>query len=195
MVGDDITDKYLLLSNSHDGESGVQVKFTPIRVVCQNTLTMALSMSGGLRIFHTRKMHEALKLAEENLGLIRTRYDKIAESFQSMAGVQVGKERLAEYLREVFPDPAPSADETARKRVNEVRAVAGTLFDQGRGNREDKVRGTLWAAYNGVTEYVDYRAKSRTAENRLNSAWFGGGYLTKARAYRVAMGKVAAWKN
>ena len=49
VIGDDITDKYLLLSNSHDGHGAVQVKFTPIRVVCNNTLTMALNRGPTLR--------------------------------------------------------------------------------------------------------------------------------------------------
>jgi phage/plasmid-like protein (TIGR03299 family) len=56
VVGDDVADKYLLLSNSHDGGSAVQVKFTPVRVVCNNTLTLALSSGPTIRVAHTRNM-------------------------------------------------------------------------------------------------------------------------------------------
>jgi len=57
------------------------------------------------------------------------------------------------------------------------------------------VRRTLWAAYNGVTELCDHRFRRQPAESRLASAWFGDGYLTKARAFRVAKAKLAACSN
>ena len=65
VIGDDITDKYLLLSNSHDGLSSVQIKFTPVRVVCQNTLTMALRGGPSIRVIHTQDMNERLKQAQK----------------------------------------------------------------------------------------------------------------------------------
>jgi hypothetical protein len=58
----------------------------------------------------------------------------------------------------------------------------------GKGNQLKSVGGSLWAAYNGVAEYIDHRATNQTDDRRLNSVWFGGGYHVKARAYEVAEG-------
>ncbi len=65
VTDDDITNKFLLLSNSHDGTSAVQVKFTPIRVVCQNTLTQALKRGPTVWVAHTQNIHERLREAAE----------------------------------------------------------------------------------------------------------------------------------
>ena len=57
-------------------------------------------------------------------------------------------------------------------------------------------KGTLWAAYNGVTELVDFRLGPRTsADRRLQSAWFGSGYSTKARAYKIGLDCAKKWRN
>jgi phage/plasmid-like protein (TIGR03299 family) len=68
VVGDDIAEKYLLLSNSHDGKSSVQLKFTPIRVVCENTLTMALRSGPTLRAAHTKDLPQRLDLGASLVG-------------------------------------------------------------------------------------------------------------------------------
>lgn len=195
VVGDDIVDKYLLLSNSHDGASSVQVKFTPIRVVCQNTLTMALSQGRTVRVAHTRHLHHRLRRAERLLGIIHTRFDDIEEAFVAMAKVQMGNGRLQEYLKLVYPDPRDDEDEKARKKVDVSRARAEYFFIHGEGNDQDRVKGTLWAAYNGITELVDHQQTQQTPEGRLNSVWFGSGYGTKARAFEVAQDKVRTWLN
>ncbi|MFT7489811.1 MAG: phage/plasmid-like protein (TIGR03299 family) [Candidatus Promineifilaceae bacterium] len=186
VVGDDITDKYLLLSNSHDGHGAVQIKFTPIRVVCNNTLTLALSQGPTIRVTHSRDMHERLKQADRMLGIINERYDALAETFQNMVKVQMIDGLIGHYLAKVFPDPADPADERAAKRVHYERACAEHLYEHGAGVDIPGVRGSLWAAYNGVTEYVDHRAMKTSNDGRLNSIWFGNGYLTKARAFDAA---------
>jgi phage/plasmid-like protein (TIGR03299 family) len=195
VVGDDITHKYLLLSNSHDGSGSVHVKFTPIRVVCQNTLTMALSQGKGIRIKHTSSLPERMALAEQTLGIIRERFDEIQTSFQNLATVALNDARLTAYLQLVFPDPADKEDERAMNRAAQARVHSRQLFEQGSGNTAEKVRGTLWAAYNGVTEFIDYSRGGRLPDRHLDSIWFGTGYLTKARAYRIAVSKADAWKN
>src|SRR5439155_25560888 len=67
VIGDDIANKFLLLSNSHDGSSAVQIKFTPIRVVCQNTLTMALNQGRTLRVPHVKSLRDRMKQAVDML--------------------------------------------------------------------------------------------------------------------------------
>ena len=192
VVGDDITDKYLLLCNSHDGTSAVQVKFTPIRVVCQNTLTMALKTGSTLRIPHTRSMQERLAQADELLGIVHKHYDTIAEQLQAMARVQLNGQRLDEYLEKVFRLPPGARQEKARRRVLLDRVRAQYFFVEGQGNRLHGVPGTLWAAYNGITELVDHRVSDpkrgrvQSKDGRLESTWFGRGSLIKAKAFEVA---------
>ena len=195
VVGDDIAEKYLLLSNSHDGQSSVQMKFTPIRVVCQNTLTMALSQGPTVRAAHMPNLEQRLQVARRLLGLIENRFEKIGDAFREMVKVQMNGGRLAEYLGLVFPDPKDPENEKAVARVNQDRAWATYFFDQGKGNRVAGVQGTLWAAYNGVAELVDHRQTTQNDEWRLRAVWFGTGYSVKARAFSVATAKKAAWQN
>jgi phage/plasmid-like protein (TIGR03299 family) len=195
VIGDDIANKYLLLSNSHDGNSSVQIKFTPIRVVCQNTLTMALSEGPTIRVPHTRDLQARLKQAERALGLINVRFDQLEDSFKAMVRVAIDRTKLSEYLQDVFPYPRDSENERALKRAQENRLLAECLFAEGQGNQLKGVTGTLWAAYNGVTELIDHRATAQPNDRRLDSVWFGAGYSTKARAYRVAVDKTKTWLN
>jgi phage/plasmid-like protein (TIGR03299 family) len=193
VIGDDICDKYLLLSNSHDGQSSVQMKFTPIRVVCQNTLTMALNQGPTVRVSHTRNMQTRMGQARELLGIIKERFDEIAQVYQTMAEVKLDKERLEQYYRIVFPDPRNPTNETTLKRVIQNRETAELYYRNGRGNQDNGVTDTLWAAYNGVTEMVDYDQWPTNSEQRLNNIWFGDGYLLKARAYSAAVEKLNTW--
>ena len=193
--GDDVAERYLLLSNSHDGESSVQVKFTPIRVVCQNTLTMALSEGRTIRVAHNRDVTKELQNARRIMGMIDQRYEEIGETFRQMCRVYMDHDRLSEYLSEVFPDPSKTEERAAFKRVWQNRSLAEWFFDGGQGNTAPGIRGTLWAAYNGVTELIDHRQTKQTDDRRLDSLWFGSGYVIKARAFNVAQRKVRAWMN
>jgi len=196
VIGEDISEKYLLLSNSHDGKSAVQIKFTPIRVVCQNTLTMALSDGQITRIVHTKNMPQCIKQTHKILGIVTKRYDDIEASFKKMVQIKMHKERLSEYLSLVFPDPSDPENERQVKQIEENRSRAEYFFDQGAGNRIKGVGGTLWAAYNGITEFIDHRRTARqTIDRHLNSIWFGDGYLTKARAFTIANDRSETWLN
>ena len=177
-------------ANSHDGKSSVQIKFTPVRVVCQNTLTIALSDGQVYRVVHHADIHAKLEQAHQMLGLINERFDDMEATFQAMSRVKMDSNRLAEYLATVYPD---SREPDKMELVQRDRSWSEYFFDQGKGNREPRVAGTLWAALNGVTEWNDHR-KSRQNENqRLASTWFGGAYQTKARAFSVAQDKMSAW--
>jgi phage/plasmid-like protein (TIGR03299 family) len=200
VIGDDITEKFLLLANSHDGNSAVQIKFTPIRVVCQNTLTMALSQGPTLRVPHTRDVRERLMIAANLLNAIKVRYSELEGVFQSMTRIQVNGDKLQQYLGQVFPDPHRRGDDARYERALEQartdRAGAACLYEIGKGNQQKGVAGTLWAAYNGVTEYIDFRRYAKAAGDRqVEAIWFGDGYTTKARAFTIAEKALTSWTN
>jgi hypothetical protein len=120
--------------------------------------------------------------------------------FQKMTSARMHQERLQKYLQAVFPDPRRTNDESRYERalsqVRTDRAGAEMCYDIGMGNREKGVAGTLWAAYNGVAEYIDYRKYAKaTIDRQVEAVWFGDGYGTKARAYTIAEKNLSAWLN
>ena len=169
-------------------------------MVCQNTLTLALNQTGsdkgGIKLTHHTDIHRRLQEAERMLGIVRHHYDTLAETFREMVRVPMNKERLDQYLSQVFPGSAEAKAETDTPVVfNRDRAWSEYFFDQGAGNRMAEVEGTLWAAYNGVTEWLDHRKTRQTATQRLTSIWFGGTNRLKARALTAAVEMLAKCRN
>jgi phage/plasmid-like protein (TIGR03299 family) len=193
VVGDDITDKYLLLTNTHDGKSSVQVKFTPVRVVCSNTLIQALAAGPSLRVPHTRQMRNRLAIARDNLGLIRAHYAEIEIVYKAMAVTPVDKSRLSLYVSAVLPEPKKKDDHAAIERVLEARHAVTRLFEHGYGNQLKGVAGTLWAAYNGVTEHVDHSTSRRDGAQHLKHIWYGDGADLKVKAFTIAVKQMCQW--
>jgi phage/plasmid-like protein (TIGR03299 family) len=187
IVSGDTIERFLLLSNSHDGSSSLQVKLTPVRVVCNNTLTLALSKGRSLRIRHDQDVRIRLEAARTFLGLVRADYEEAQALFRCLARTKLTSDRAVKYLEQVFPLDEDSA---STRRAENRRRWAYHLFEHGKGHDLDDVKGTLWAAYNGVTELVDHCRSRRggpdTSLARLSSVWFGAGAAIKGRALKVA---------
>lgn len=194
VIGDPVQ-QYLLLANSHDGSCSVQVKFTPVRVVCQNTLNMALSDNLGLHIRHNRSMRGRLADAQLSLEVILDSFGQIKKMLQAMAGVKMTAPSLEKYLLAVMPEPRQAHDEAARRRIEMIRRRrnhARQLFETGMGQQQQGTRGTLWAAYNAVTELADHHLQKAQTSRYLESAWFGEGDQLKRRALQEARRVMAA---
>jgi hypothetical protein len=161
---DDAVDKFLLLSNTHDGTTALRVYFTPIRVVCQNTLNLA----------ETRGVGQGISIMQAKIEIL-AQHSPSAEQLQS-------------YFESLYPDPADANS----SRVRKVRENLTRLFETGIGLDMPEIKGTTWAAYNAVTEWVDHHRPTRStnahdrASHRLNSSWFGSGAKIKARAWNLA---------
>lgn len=182
--GNDIVEKFLLLTNSHDGSSAVRVKLTPIRVVCENTLALAL---GGIeqeaRICHIAHAEERLKKAHEILGLTNKLYAELDQIFKQMNTTQLSDAVLNDYVKKVIPS---NHDQHENSWATKVREKILELVEVGNGSEMSK--GTLWNALNAVTEYVDHVRQPNASDNvRLKSMWFGSGEQMKRSAFRVAM--------
>ena len=191
--GCDRIEKYLLLSNGHDGRTALQVRFTPVRVVCANTLSVAIQGKDDLvKIYHVRDMWRRLDSAQEIVKRILGFYDGLQSQFEKFASIAMDTARLTAYHEAVFPTPKRKANQSEPAYENAVAIVRGLrqsslrLFEEGKGNEKTKVRGSLWAAYNGITELVDHHMNYRDRWQRLDSLWFGEGERTKQRAFDEA---------
>lgn len=178
--GSDIVSKYLLLSNSHDGSSLVRAKVTPIRVVCNNTLTAALQGAGEVHIRHTLDAAEDMKQALALLGLSNSLYEQLDIIFNRMALRKITEEQLLDYVTALVPD-----DEEERNNAKNqgIRRACLDLYETGQG--ADLSRGTLWGAFNCVTEYTDHVMEGSPIA-RLESNWFGHGEQLKMKAFQLA---------
>lgn len=190
VVKGDTVKAYLLLSNSHDGSTTIQVCFTPIRVVCANTLRAADSQNNGiLRIYHTKSAPDVLKAVGETIDFLTQSFAATVEQYQFLAHAPMARTDVEKYIKRVFaPTEDVNSDETAKRIVNEVTPLLFT----GRGTDVPGVQGTVWGAYNAVTEYLNYLS-GRTQDNRLNSLWFGpnGAVMTRALTIATDMAKTA----
>ena len=148
VVAGDAVERYLLLTHRHDGTGRIQVKFTPVRVVCQNTLNQALSEGPSFRVAHTKSMYARLNKAAEALSRVLAQSKRVEEVFSKMAEVQ------AQY-RESRKVPAGSVSrarpiedrklyQRAKARMQRNRERSRELWEIGRGNELRNVRGTLW---------------------------------------------------
>jgi phage/plasmid-like protein (TIGR03299 family) len=194
-IGDDITEKYLLLANGHDGSLTLQMLFTPIRVVCQNTLNSAIrnaAVSHKLR--HTASIGLRVEEVREALGIVNQEFSIFEQKTQKLAGIKVNDAAFKSYLTEL--GLAPEGDRTeanARSydRQIEVENLLKGLFQNGKGTELAGVRGTAWGAYNAVTEYVDHFQNPRVKEGkdqvRAKSLLFGAGAELKGEAFDKAL--------
>lgn len=188
---DDITEKYLLLSNSHDGSSSLRVHFTGVRVVCANTLAIAArnGRGQGVSIVHKGNLTSKVQQAQEVLGLAKRFYNDAEEQINRLAWHYPSLRQLEEYFRQVYPD----SPEGESARTKNVRQEMLRLFEEGIGHDMPDIRHTTWTALNAVTEYVDHYRSTRgktsleRASNRLESAWFGSGARIKERAWDLAL--------
>ena len=191
---DDITEKFLLLSNSHNGTSALRVFFTPIRVVCANTLAVAHrgGERRGISILHKGDLGAKVREAQKVLGLAQRFYDDVQLKINRLAGHYPTTAQLQNFFEALYPDPTTAG----KVRAENIRQDLLHLFESGRGQDQYGVQHTTWAALNAVTEYVDhYRpTRARTAEQRANhrlqSQWFGSGAALKAKAWSLALDMV-----
>ena len=160
--------------------------FTPIRVVCQNTLHASLDSGGQeIRVRHTKNANAQLKLAGRLIKDAHLYFDVIADIFRMMAKCQITQQKLDKFLLEICPDNPNTKNHGRTKNIR--NRIAG-LFESGLGNRLPGVRGTAWAAYNAATEFVDHiRSPQTNLNNRLKSIWFGNGADFKQKSFNAAM--------
>ena len=185
-AGDEV-EKYLLLSNSHDGKLAVRVGFTPIRIVCTNTLHAAHRSSSSrlLRVNHGSQVRQNVEYIRDVVNMANQDFEATAEQYRFLASRQIKKSDLEQYVKVVLGRGDVATDDLSTRTKNQMQLIT-QLFDEGQGNTNPAVAGSWWAAYNGVTEYLSY-AKGNNNDNRMSSLWFGTGANTNRLAFEEAV--------
>lgn len=173
VVPGDQVDEYIFLWNSHDGTTALKCMPTTVRVVCANTAKAALKDGGdkGISIRHTKNADLSL---QEVKSVLKANIE-ILGSFREFAAhttkIQMNEDKLNKFFLTVVPDPKKGSN---TKAVN-TRDRMKRLFEEGRGNDLPGVKGTGWAAFNAVTEYVNFHRPSHgnRQDRRFESTLFG----------------------
>lgn len=183
--GDDVVDRFLLLSNSHNGAGAVSIRFTPIRVVCQNTLNFAMKRgSGAISVRHTRNIasHLAAAQAIELKRIIEKAFKEAATLFGDMALKTLTAEHTDSILEILFP----RTEHQKEARLEPERWGRIKMIRDDDTVTPPKTRTTLWALYNAITRDEDYRSsREASAEARLERVWFGSGHDLKIKTLTV----------
>ena len=188
LAGGDKVKAYLLLATSCDGSLATTAQFTSVRVVCNNTLQMAVGVSkGAVRVPHSTTFDPVA--VKQELGLGMSSWDVFMANIKAMADRPVNKFEAMSYLVNVLGDPALPLNEQPNQRG--IQAVYGLFSGDGKGSKLQSAAGTAWGLVNGVTEYVDIHRRARNQDYRLDSAWFGQGAQIKQRGYDAALALAA----
>ena len=182
---DDRTDSYLLFTNPHRYGQAVDIRVTPIRVVCMNTLSLALrsESKAKVRYSHRRKfdVEAAQSVFRESLELL----DEYRQKGNFLAAKNYNDESLARYFGECFPyipnihTRMPNPDKQSKN-----AELAMKIVDQQPG--AEFARNSWWSAYNAVTYLTDHQI-GESQDTRLHSAWYGKGERRKRQALELAL--------
>jgi phage/plasmid-like protein (TIGR03299 family) len=155
--GDDIK-PYMLLSNSHDGSSALKVTMTPIRVVCNNTLRMALKGANQqISVRHTSGISNQVDYARQSLGLVVDYYSSFQEQVERMIDQEVADEKFYDILEKLFPRPSDEEMEKPRVEANYKNKIANIKSNY---VQETHV-GTAWGVFNAFNSYELWDKKVR----------------------------------
>lgn len=187
VIGQDVVNMNLLLATSYDGSLATVGKYTGVRVVCNNTIQVALGEGGGVRIPHSTTFDpEQLRL---DLGIANNAWEKFLIESRMLAKREVNDNFATAFLKQLLP-PSYSMVKVDGRVVPKPRPVEETksyqsimnLFKgEAMGADLPEARGTAWGLLNAVTQHVDWEA-GRTDNTRIKSAWFGVGNDLKSKA-------------
>lgn len=183
LKGDQV-DSYLLFSNPHEYGKSIDIRFTPVRVTCMNTLSLALkgSATNGIKVNHRRAFDP--QMVKEHLGLAHEKFDQYKEMAQLLSKRQFTADTLIQYYNSLFPSQAPAAEVRAYKDLAPNAKKAYELLETQPGANFG--RGSWWQAFNSVTYLTDHQL-GRTADGRMTSAWYGANQVKKKKAAELAV--------
>ena len=193
LFGGDKVDSYLLFSNPHIYGRGVEIRFTPTRVVCNNTLNLSLGNATDNKVRLNHRSTFDAEMVKEALGIASEKMSKYKEMAQFLGSKTYKTENVAEYMKSVFPGYSKK-DIAQPETLTEAQVASLGLSRNAKGALDiletqpgaDYAPGTWWNAYNACTYMTDH-VIGKTQESRLTSAWYGLNKSVKVKALEKAV--------
>lgn len=187
--GDDVTEKYIFLTNSHDGSGSITAAFTPIRIVCQNTLNASLrNMSNVVRIRHTSGARQRLEDAHKLMGIADRFSSQLEGIFNDWAKVKISDAEVKKLIQLALCPNRETLELLKKGKDEELSTVFKNMVDGAftyamvaDSQQMETTKGTVFGAFNAVTGYFQNVRSYKDDEAKLQSIVMGGTAQGKAQ--------------
>jgi hypothetical protein len=180
ILGGDKVESYLLFSNPHEYGRSIDIRFTPIRVVCNNTLTLSLAGTGDLSVRLNHRRNFDADMVRRTLGIANKKMNTYKEVAEHLSSKFFNQEKLTSYLNDVFPaltkENKNVLSRPAETALQALETQPGAEFG----------KGSWWQCFNAVTYTTDHLL-GHNNETRLQSAWYGQNRNRKVKALEKAI--------
>ena len=186
----DKVDAHLLFSNPHMYGKTIDIQFTPVRVVCWNTLSLSLSLGSKNRVSVSHRTKFDGDTVKQMMGIAKDKLATYKEAAAYLGSKRFTDESIKDYFGRVFgtvKDKKEDGDKNSRN-----ARIAYDILEQQPG--ANFAKGSWWQGFNAATFMVDH-VIGRNEDNRMNSAWFGWGRNLKVKALETAMEMAANDKD
>lgn len=180
VIGNDLMKGFLLITSSCDGTMATTVKPTSVRVVCNNTLSMAMGKSDGtVKVSHRTNFDH--KRVKDQLGIVHGTFGSFIRQTRQLAQHEISKMRARDMTARLLVDSG-TVTKAEPEKSNGFNSIM-SLFERGKGNFGK----TAWDWVNGVTEWVDHEQRAKSESHRIANAWYGNGDKLKSLAFERAL--------
>lgn len=193
LVGGEKIEKYILLTNSHDGSSSIVAGLTNIRVVCNNTLQAALrGLDNKVSIDHVGGAKNKLKEAAKVMGLASKYSTEVGNIFNTMVDKKMTEGQYHEFFSKILkPDYVKVESEQEQKELStKMKNMIDSTMQFALTHPTQttpETQNTLWGAYNAVSGYFNYVKSYKSAEDKFSSQFFGAGNKKILKAFNESV--------
>lgn len=186
VLPNDSIERYILLSNAHDGTQAVRLGFTNIRVVCHNTISLAHTSSDSklIRCVHSSKLKQNMEEIKSIMNLAKQEFEASMEKYQLLTKKQINSADLTKYVKILLEIDKKEEKDISTRSKNIMKKIFDLM--EASPQKIAGVSGTYWAAYNSFNQYLVHH-QGNNAENRLNNIWFGQNKSKNDKALNLAL--------
>lgn len=186
--GNDLVEGYVLLATACDGTLATTAQFTSVRVVCHNTLSIALDKGQGVvRVPHSTQFNP--QAVKDELGISVTSWDAFMYRMKHLSERKVSHKEAKDFFLTLF---STQSQGNATPLATQPMKKALALYEgHGRGAELNTAKGTALGLLNSITEFIDHERRAHSQDHRLDSAWFGQGATLKQKALNQSLALLA----